>query len=172
MKVFIQNQVGHKPRRWDKTGVIVECKDFDQYVVKVDGTGRLTLRNRKFLRKLMPIQKKTVQDARKTVLKPALLPASPRPAQHHPVTQNRDYAELPLGYQQGAGQPQDHLQPIQPPAHWPTTHCATPYLSPWWLAKSRLSNQLQNELSRWSRTGSDLLPCELPAAHSNPRHAQ
>ena len=113
MKVFIQNQVGHKPRRWDKTGVIVECKDFDQYVVKVDGTGRLTLRNRKFLRKLMPIQKKTVQDARKTVLKPALLPASPRPAQHHPVTQNRDYAELPLGYQQGAGQPQDHLQPIQ-----------------------------------------------------------
>ena len=36
----------------------------------------------------------------------------------------------------------------------------------------RLSNQLQHELSRWYRTGSDLLPCELPAAHSNPTHAQ
>ena len=33
MKVFIQNQVGHKPRRWDKTGVIMECKDFDQYIM-------------------------------------------------------------------------------------------------------------------------------------------
>ena len=38
-------------------------------------------------------------------------------------------------------------------------------------AKSRLSNHLQNMLSRWYRTGSDLLPCELPAAHSDPRHA-
>ena len=38
------------------------------------------------------------------------------------------------------------------------------------VAKSRLSNQLQHELSRWYRTGSNLLPCELSAAHSNPRH--
>ena len=58
-KVFIQNQVGNKPRRWDKTGVVMECKDYDQYVVKVDGTGRLTLRNRKFLRLLTPIPKRT-----------------------------------------------------------------------------------------------------------------
>ena len=54
-KVFIQNQVGNKPRRGDKTGVVMECKEFDQYVVKVDGTGILTLRNRKFLRLFAPI---------------------------------------------------------------------------------------------------------------------
>merc|ERR1712030_298547 len=42
MKVYVQNQVGNKPRRWDKTGTIVECKDFDQYLVKMDGSGRLT----------------------------------------------------------------------------------------------------------------------------------
>merc|ERR1719233_2366164 len=51
-KVFIQNQVGPNPRKWERTGTVVECKDHDQYTVKVDGTGRVTLRNRKFLRKL------------------------------------------------------------------------------------------------------------------------
>ena len=56
-KVFIQNQVGPNPRKWERTGTIVECKDYDQYAVKVDGTGRVTLRNRKFLRKLTPIPK-------------------------------------------------------------------------------------------------------------------
>ena len=30
--------------------------EFDQYVLKVDGSGRLTLRNRKFLRKITPFQ--------------------------------------------------------------------------------------------------------------------
>ena len=54
-KVFIQNQVGPNPRKWERTGTIVECKDHDQYAVKVDGTGRVSLRNRKFLRKLKPI---------------------------------------------------------------------------------------------------------------------
>ena len=31
--------------------MIIATKNFDQYLVKVDGTGRLTLRNRRFLRK-------------------------------------------------------------------------------------------------------------------------
>ena len=51
----IQNQVGPSPLKWDKTGVIVEVRQFDQYVVRVDGSGRTTLRNRKFLRKFIPI---------------------------------------------------------------------------------------------------------------------
>ena len=54
-KVFIQNQVGHNPRRWERTGTVMEVKDYDQYNVKVDGTGRLTLRNRRFLRSFSPI---------------------------------------------------------------------------------------------------------------------
>ena len=54
-KVFIQNQVGNHPRRWERTGTVVELKDHDQYNVRVDGTGRLTLRNRRFLRSLSPI---------------------------------------------------------------------------------------------------------------------
>ena len=54
-KVFIQNQVGNNPRRWERTGKVVEVKDHDQYNVRVDGTGRVTLRNRKFLRSFTPI---------------------------------------------------------------------------------------------------------------------
>ncbi|XP_052791355.1 uncharacterized protein LOC128225477 [Mya arenaria] len=53
--VRIQNQVGQHPLKWDKTGVIIEVRQFDQYVVKVDGSGRVTLRNRKFLRKYIPV---------------------------------------------------------------------------------------------------------------------
>ncbi len=51
---MIQNQVGRHPDKWDKSGVVVETKDNDQYVVKVAGSGRLTLRNRRFLRKYEP----------------------------------------------------------------------------------------------------------------------
>jgi hypothetical protein len=52
--VRIQNQVGPHPKRWGKTGRVIEVKQFDQYVIKVDGSGRVTLRNRKFLRKFNP----------------------------------------------------------------------------------------------------------------------
>ena len=52
--VRIQNQTGPHPTKWDKTGIVVEVRQFDQYVVKVDGSGRVTLRNRKFLRKYVP----------------------------------------------------------------------------------------------------------------------
>ena len=51
--VQIQNQRGNSPRRWNKSGKIVEKLDFDQYLVKVDGSGRLTRRNRRFLKKII-----------------------------------------------------------------------------------------------------------------------
>lgn len=53
--VRIQNQTGPHPNKWDKTGRVIEVKQFDQYMVKVDGSGRMTLRNRKFLRKFIPV---------------------------------------------------------------------------------------------------------------------
>lgn len=49
-KVFIQNQIGSHPTKWENTGEITEVRQFDQYVVKMDSSGRPTLRNRKFLR--------------------------------------------------------------------------------------------------------------------------
>lgn len=53
--VRIQNQRGPHPTKWDKTGIVIEVRQFDQYVVRVDGSGRVTLRNRKFLRKFLPV---------------------------------------------------------------------------------------------------------------------
>ena len=51
--VQIQNQRGIDPKRWCKSGKIVEKLDFNQYLVKVDGGGRLTRRNRRFLKKIV-----------------------------------------------------------------------------------------------------------------------
>ena len=48
--VFVQNQTGTSPGKWDKVGRVVEILPFDQYVIKVDGSGRITKRNRRFLR--------------------------------------------------------------------------------------------------------------------------
>ena len=48
--VRIPNQTGPAPNKWDRTGVVVEVRQFDQYVIRIDGSGRATVRNRKFLR--------------------------------------------------------------------------------------------------------------------------
>ena len=53
--VRIQNQRGNHPNKWDRTGVVVEVRQYHQYVIRVDGSGRVTLRNRKYLRKYIPV---------------------------------------------------------------------------------------------------------------------
>ena len=52
-RCFIQNQNGNAPKKWDRTGTVVEVLPHSQLVVKVDGSGRLTKRNRRFVRKFM-----------------------------------------------------------------------------------------------------------------------
>ena len=44
-RVFAQNQFGPHPNKWDKSGVVVECKNFDQYLVKIDGSGSYVKRS-------------------------------------------------------------------------------------------------------------------------------
>ena len=53
-RVFIQNQHGPHPTKLDASGIIMEVGHHNQYTVKVDGSGRLTTRNRRFLRKYTP----------------------------------------------------------------------------------------------------------------------
>ena len=53
-RVFIQNQQGTSPNKWDRSGIVVESSGHDQYRVKVDASGRLTSRNRRFLRVYTP----------------------------------------------------------------------------------------------------------------------
>ena len=53
--VLIQNQNGNQPTRWEKTGHIVETLPHRQYTIKVDGSNRITLRNRRFICKILPV---------------------------------------------------------------------------------------------------------------------
>ena len=43
--VQVQNQKGKDPLRWDRSGVVVESFGNQQYTVKKDGSGRVSLRN-------------------------------------------------------------------------------------------------------------------------------
>ena len=53
-RCYVQNQTGNHPKRWDRSGTVIDLSNRDSYVIKVDGTGRLTRRNRRFLRKFTP----------------------------------------------------------------------------------------------------------------------
>jgi len=72
--VRIQNQTSHHSNKWDWTGIVIEVYKFHQYLIRIDGSGRQTLRNRKFLRKYIPVY----QPARRTSILPdiAHLPPS------------------------------------------------------------------------------------------------
>ena len=78
--VQVQNQRGNKPSRWDITGTVVEIKDHDQYVVRVHGSGRVTLRNRKFLKKITPYCPSTRPNP------PVMVQPSPQPQTQLPTT--------------------------------------------------------------------------------------
>ena len=74
-QVRSQKQTGPHPTKWDKTGVVVEVHQYHQYVIKVDESGRITLRNRKFLRRYTPIYQPT---AKRSILdNMACLPPTP-----------------------------------------------------------------------------------------------
>jgi hypothetical protein len=55
--VMVQNQRGHHAKKWDKSGTVVEIMGHDQYRIRMDGSGRTTLRNRRFLRPFTPFTK-------------------------------------------------------------------------------------------------------------------
>ena len=56
-KVLIQNQhgAGKIARRWDRSGTVIENLGFNKYRIRVDGSGRVTDRNRQFLRQFSSV---------------------------------------------------------------------------------------------------------------------
>ena len=56
-RVIIQNQhgAGKFAKKWDRTGLVVDDLGYDKYRIKVDGSGRVTDRNRQFLRQFSPV---------------------------------------------------------------------------------------------------------------------
>lgn len=53
--VLVQNQRGNNPRRWEKRGVVVQALPHRQYRVMMDGSRKISLRSRKFLRSYSPL---------------------------------------------------------------------------------------------------------------------
>ena len=49
-RVWVQNQTGIRQNKWDRTGVVQTVMGNRQYRVRLDQTGRETVRNRRFLR--------------------------------------------------------------------------------------------------------------------------
>ena len=133
--VRIQNQTGSHPTRWDKTGVVIEVRQFDQYVTRVDGSGRITIRNRKFLRRYTPVQKtpprRLLSDDLKYTCKPCPIP-SPKPSfplkTHHPLnapeasTPAKQANDLPLQ----ACQPSSAPEPATPACQQGTPQACHP----------------------------------------------
>ena len=52
--VQVQNQTGPNKNKWETSGVIVEVMGHQAYMVKMDGSGRTSKRNRRFLRLILP----------------------------------------------------------------------------------------------------------------------
>ena len=54
---MIQNQhgAGKIAKKWDKTGLVLEDLGYNKYRIKVDGSGRVTDRNRQYIRQFTPV---------------------------------------------------------------------------------------------------------------------
>ena len=94
-KVLIQNQhgAGKIAKKWDRTGQVVEDLGYNKYRVRVDGSGRVSDRNRQFLRQITPVT-----------------PSLPGPP---PVSSCHDTAQCPVP---APVHPQPPLPPTQGPA--------------------------------------------------------
>ena len=66
--VAVQNQTGRFPKKWDKIGIVMENMDHDKVLVRLDGSRRLTTRNRRFVRKIV-----TPSDIRDVELVPTVV---------------------------------------------------------------------------------------------------
>ena len=57
-RVAVQDQSlsNGKPGRWDKSAFVVEILPHQAYMVKIHGSRKLTQRNRRFLRKVIPFK--------------------------------------------------------------------------------------------------------------------
>ena len=98
--VFIQNQkaAGNMAKRWDKTGVVLEVLGFDKYSVKVDVSGRVTDRNRCYLRNFKPaVESPLLRGPRPDVcvLRALVGPAAPVERRAPPPVESRAFPPSP-----------------------------------------------------------------------------
>ncbi len=124
--VHIQNQTGPRPNKWDKTGVVVEVLDFHQYAVRVDGSGRQTIRNRRFLRSFVTPRHTAREDVQ------TLSPTTPVPSGSHTSTHimSHPLPPLPPAPPVNVAAPPTLLSDSDTETHSPTAPSTAPSSSP------------------------------------------
>ena len=115
-KVFVQNQTGPHPNRWSNTGTIVEVKQFDQYVVKMDHSGRHSIRNRKYLRPFLGRTHEILQE--ETTAPTPEPPSIPHEegTENQNIQEDRDPTETPPATENPPRTESKHAKQTNPPA--------------------------------------------------------
>lgn len=118
--VAVQNQHGPRPNRWDKTGVILD-RDDRQYVVRMDGSRRCSLRNRRFLRPITPCL-----STASPVRVPVSIGPSPPPTASSPqqLDQPSEATTEPFATASLTDDSSPASAPISPPPLSPTPRCS------------------------------------------------
>ena len=76
--VSVQNQFGSRPGKWGNTGIVTEVHPNRQYSILLDGSRRITLRNRRFIRKISPEARHIQVNRYSTPTAIANIPSTPR----------------------------------------------------------------------------------------------
>ncbi len=112
----------HQEKWSDHTGTVIEVRQFHQYLVRVDGSGRHTLRNRKFLRKYTPAHPSS--PPRSILDDLAQLPFNPR---LHYLSQSRSHPyHLTDPHHLLHRTPSYHQPPDSDPSSSPHPHLPSP----------------------------------------------
>ena len=109
--VFVQNQrgVGKSAKKWDRTGTIVEDKGYDKYSVRIDGSGRISDRNRRYLRFFKPDSPTMRCPKLEVPFKPTQVPVDDVRGAHH------GQAQVPHIVDHADGRMEHQLQGVQEP---------------------------------------------------------
>jgi hypothetical protein len=126
--VSLQNQHGPRAKKWDKTGLVVETLPHQQYRVRVHGSGRITLRNRQYLRKISPIQS-TFSTPITTVPITPLLPTSQTQAAQ-PQLEQPEQTTVELGDSPSSSPSSSSIAPATQAPSAPTATSPSPHIQP------------------------------------------
>ena len=149
--VAVQNQKGRFPKKWDKTGVVVDNMDHDKVLVKMDGSRRLTTRNRRFVKKIISPQDLPDQNVLQVPSVPVMLDDADEvpTAQVHLEDEGDGVGEQSEVQQQGMR----HYEAVQNGGeilHQEQSHLAGNHDMP--VAENRVENNLTRSPVRPQRT--------------------
>ena len=117
-KCFVQNQTGQHANKWYHTGTVTEVLPHEKYGVMIDGSGRVTYRNRRFLKRYTPASL-SVQGRSQGPPAPYHDDPTPHTSDEVIYAQSTPRAAEDHGDQDTANDPPDIV--VQPPCASPVT---------------------------------------------------